>query len=185
MRLAPLAEALREYILGHDVIHADETPLALLAPGRGKTKRTYMWVYRSTDFVAQRAVLFDFTASRGGEHPRRVLQNFCGTLVTDDFSGYHALAAQGVTAALCMAHARRKLFEAHKLNGSEIAGHAVMLIAKLYEIEREARALDPPAGCSCASSAPGRQQTHCMPGSPRSGSNSPRPTPRPTRSTTR
>ena len=55
----------------------------------------------------------------------RVLQDFSGTLVTDDFSGYHALAKQGVTPALCMAHARRKLFKVHKLNGSEIARHAV------------------------------------------------------------
>jgi len=44
-----------------------------------------------------------------------------------------------------MAHARRKLFEAHALNGSEIAAQAVALIAKLYEIEREARELDPDA----------------------------------------
>ena len=95
--------------------------------------------------MAQRAVLFDFAAGRGGEHPRRVLKNFCGTLVSDDFSGYHALHAQGVTAALCMAHARRKLFEAHELNGSQIAGHAVALIAKLYEVEREARELQPEA----------------------------------------
>jgi transposase len=145
VRLAPLAEALRQFILTHSVVHADETPVSLLVPGRGKTKRAPMWVYRTTDYVAQRAVLFDFTLGRGGEHPRRVLQSFCGTLVTDDFSGYHALAAQGVTAALCMAHARRKLFEAHKLTGSQIAGQAVVLIAKLYEIEREARGLDPPA----------------------------------------
>ena len=120
VRLAPLADALREYILSHGVIHADETPVSLLAPGRGKTKRAYMWVYRTTDYAAQRAVLFDFTASRGGEHPRRVLQGFCGTLVTN-----------------------------------------------------------------YASSAPGRQPTPCMPGSRASGSNSPRPTPRPRRSTTR
>ncbi len=144
LRLAPLAAALRDFILSHSVVHADETPISLLAPGRGKTKRAYMWVYRTTDYVAQRAVLFDFTTGRGGEHPRRVLHDFCGTLVTDDFSGYHALAAQGVTPALCMAHARRKLFEAHKLTGSQIAGQAVVLIAKLYEIEREARALDRP-----------------------------------------
>ena len=65
--------------------------------------------------------------------------------MTDDFSGYHALHSQGVTAALCMAHARRKLFEAHQFNGSEIAGQAVALIAKLYEIEREARELEPEA----------------------------------------
>jgi hypothetical protein len=116
-----------------------------LAPGRGKTRRAYVWVYRTTNFVAQRAVLFDFCTGRGGEHPRRVLQGFSGTLVSDDYSAYHALHAQGITAAFCMAHARRKLFEAHELNGSAIAGQAVMLIAKLYEIEREARELEPEA----------------------------------------
>ena len=144
VRLAPLADALRQFILRHSVIHADETPVSLLAPGRGKTKRAYVWVYRTTNFALQRAVLFDFAASRAGEHPRRVLQGFGGTLVTDDYSGYHALHAQGrVTSALCMAHARRKLFEAHQLNASQIAGQAVTLIAKLYEIEREARDLEP------------------------------------------
>ena len=142
VRLTPLADALKDFILSHGVIHADETPVSLLAPGRGKTKKAFVWVYRTTNFVAQRAVLFDFAASRAGEHPRRVLQGFGGTLVTDDYSGYHALHAQGVTAALCMAHARRKLFEAHELNGSQIAGQAVALIAKLYEVEREARELE-------------------------------------------
>ena len=145
VRLAPLAQALREFILGHDVIHADETPVSLLAPGRGKTKRAYVWVYRTTNFVARRAVLYDFCLGRGGENARRVLQGFAGTLVSDDFSGYHALQSQGVTPALCMAHARRKLFEAHQHNGSEIAAKAVVLIARLYEIEREARELQPEA----------------------------------------
>ncbi len=146
VRLKPLADALQAFILSHAVVHADETSVSLLAPGRGKTKKAYVWVYRTTNFVAQRAVLFDFCASRGGEHPQRVLQEFKGTLVSDDFSGYHKLQSQGaITGALCMAHARRKLFEAHKLNGSQIAGEAVTLIAKLYEIEREARELDPQA----------------------------------------
>jgi len=145
VRLAPLADALRDFILSHSVIHADETPVSLLAPGKGKTKRAYVWVYRTTNFVAKRAVLFDFTASRAGEHPKRVLQGFGGTLVADDYGGYFGLQAQGVTAALCWAHARRKLFEAHKFNGSQIAGQAVTLIAKLYEIERDARELEPEA----------------------------------------
>ncbi len=139
VRLQPLAAALKEFILGHDVLHADETPVALLAPGRGKTKKAFVWVYRTTNFVAQRAVLYDFTLSRSGEHPRRVLEAFSGTLVTDDFSGYHALHTRGITAAFCMAHARRKLFEVFELNGSPIAGQAVALIAKLYEIEREVK----------------------------------------------
>ncbi len=149
VRLTPLAEALRGYILKHSVIHADETPVALLAPGKGKTKRAYVWVYRTTNFVTingkGRAVLFDFTPSRAGEHPRRVLQGFAGTLVTDDYSGYHASHSQGLTAALCWAHARRKLFEAHELNGSEIAGQAVAQIARLYEIERLGAELEPQA----------------------------------------
>lgn len=145
VRLAPLAQALKEFIVGHDVVHADETPIKLLAPGKGKTSRAYVWVYRTTNFVAQRAVVYDFSAGRGGENARRVLHGFKGTLVSDDFSGYHALQAQGVTAALCMAHARRKLFEAHEFNGSPIAGEAVALIARLYEVEREARELQPEA----------------------------------------
>jgi hypothetical protein len=146
VRIKPLADALQAFILGHAVVHADETPVALLAPGHGKTKRAFVWVYRTTNFVAQRAVLFDFCASRAGEHPRRVLKDFNGTLVTDDYSGYHKLQAQAhIIGALCMAHARRKLFEAHKLNGSQIAGEAVALIAKLNEVEREARELEPQA----------------------------------------
>ncbi len=93
--------------------------------------------------MAPRAVLFDFCTSRGGEHPQRMLQDFRGTLVSDDYSGYHKLKREGsITGALCMAHARRKLFEAHKLNGSEIAAQAVALIARLYEVEREARELE-------------------------------------------
>ena len=88
-------------------------------------------------------MLYDFCASRAGEHPRRMLDAFSGTLVSDDYGGYHALHARGITAAFCMAHARRKLFEAFELNGSQIAGYAVKLIAQLYEVESEAHSLDP------------------------------------------
>lgn len=142
-RLAPLADALRQFILEHSVIHADETPVALLAPGRGKTHRAYVWVYRTTDFVHQRAVWFDFCTSRAAEHPRRVLAGYRGTLVTDDYKGYDQIHARAdIVEAGCMAHARRRLFEAHELNGSQIAGQAVEMIAKLYLIERDIKGLD-------------------------------------------
>ena len=146
VRLAQLADALREFILGHRVIHADETPVALLAPGKGKTHRAYMWVYRTTDYTEERAVWFDFCKGRGGEHPRRVLEDYAGTMVTDDYGGYKALYASGaIIEAGCMAHARRKLFEAHELNASKIAGHAVTLIARLYVIERDIKDFDAPS----------------------------------------
>lgn len=114
-----------------------------MAPEHGKTKRAFVWVYRTTNFTAQRAVPSDFTLNRAGEHPRRVLGAFSGTLVSDDFSGHHALHRQGVMTAFCMAHTRRKLLEVFELNGSQIAGQAAALIAKLYDIEREARDLEP------------------------------------------
>lgn len=145
VRLEPLVALLKEFVLGHGVIHVDETPVSLLAPGKGKTKKAYVWVYRTTNFVSQRAVFYDFCNSRSGEHPRRVLGDFSATLVSDDYVGYHASHRGGVRAALCWAHARRKLFEAHAHTGSEIAGQAVALIAKLYELEREARELAPDA----------------------------------------
>ena len=146
VRLLPLAQALRDFVLSHPVVHADETPVALLAPGRGKTKKAYVWVYRTTNFMPRRAVFYDFCAGRGAEHPNRVLNDFEGTLVTDAYSGYHALQSKdGITAALCMAHARRHLFEAHKFNASPIAEHALKLIAELYRVERETHDLDAPA----------------------------------------
>ncbi len=145
VRLAPLAQALKAFIVGHNVVHADETPIKLLAPGKGKTAKAYVWVYRTTNFESQRAVVYDFSTGRGGENARRVLQGFTGTLVSDDFSGYHALQAQGVTAALCMAHARRKFYEAHQFNASPIAAQAVALIGRLYEVEREAGERQPEA----------------------------------------
>jgi transposase len=88
------------------------------------------------------AVLFDFCTSRAGEPARQVLDGFKGTLVSDDYAGYHALPRNGVTAAFCVAHVRRKLFEVHRLNGSEIAGQAVTLIGRLDDVERDARGLD-------------------------------------------
>ena len=120
LRLAPLAQALKEFILSHSVVHADETPVALLAPGKGMTKKAYVWVYRTTNFALQRAVFYDFCNDRSGEHPRRVLHEFTGRLVSDDHARYHAIHRRGVIAAFCRTHARRKLLEAHGDIGSVI-----------------------------------------------------------------
>ena len=45
--LQPLADRLAELLLERNVLHADETPVAQLDPGRGKTQRAYLWAYRS------------------------------------------------------------------------------------------------------------------------------------------
>ena len=118
VRLEPLVQALKEHLLSQHVIHGDETPIKLLAPGTGKTQTAYAWVWRSSDLETKnKAVIYQFASSREGEHASATLQDFNGVLLTDHYAGYKALYAQGkIKEAGCWAHARRKFFEAHQLN---------------------------------------------------------------------
>lgn len=135
--LQPLADALHQQLLAQPVLHADETPVAMLDPGAGKTKRAYLWAYSVGAHDPFKAVVYDFADSRAGRHAQAFLGDWRGTLVCDDYSGYKALIAKGVKEAGCMAHARRKFFELHKASKSQIAQQALTLIAQLYEVERE------------------------------------------------
>ena len=145
VQLQPLVDALKEELLACPVLHADETPVAMLDPGAGKTHRAYLWSYSIGAHDPVRAVIYDFAESRAGKHAQDFLGDWRGTLVCDDYSGYKALIAKGVTEAGCMAHARRKFFELQEHGQSQIAGEALERIAALYAIEQEARELEPDA----------------------------------------
>ena len=147
--LAPLTAALRAELLAQPVLHADETPMAQLDPGAGKTKRAYLFAYGSVGCaVASRSatvapiVLFDYCPSRGGKHAQTFLGDWRGALMVDDFPGYKALFAQGVTELGCWAHARRKFFDLYAANKSAIAIDALQRIAALYTIEQTAKDFD-------------------------------------------
>lgn len=144
VRLQPLVDALRETILTHDVLHADETPIQILRPDTGrKTHRAYIWAYAPGAFESLKAVIYDFAPSRTGEHARAFLGDWRGKLVVDDYGGYKKTVSQdGVTEIGCMAHARRKFFELHDAHQSQLAAQALDYIGELYAIEREAKALD-------------------------------------------
>ena len=73
VRLPPRVDALKTEILSHRVLHADETPVAMLKPGEGKTHRAYLWAYAPGAFESIKAVVYDFCESRSGEHARRFL----------------------------------------------------------------------------------------------------------------
>lgn len=149
-QLQPLADALKDELLGCAVLHADETPVAMLAPGTGKTHRAYLWAYAAGPTEPIRAVVYDFAASRSGEHARRFLGHtdpperppWVGHLVCDDYRGYDKLFTKGVTEVGCMAHARRKFVELQAANQSQIAAEAIELIRQLYAVERDIRDLD-------------------------------------------
>jgi len=141
VQLQPLVDALKDEILSHAVLHADETPVAMLKPGNKKTHRAYLWAYAPGVFEDMKAVVYDFCQSRAGEHARAFLGEWKGSLVCDDFSGYKQSFTLGVTEAGCMAHARRKFFELHASNKSQIASQALSYISALYDVEREVKTL--------------------------------------------
>ncbi len=148
VQLQPLVDALKSEMLEDRVLHADETPVAMLKPGNGKTHRAYLWSYCTTRYSALRAVVFDFADGRGGQHARAFLglpseDGWRGTLVCDDFSGYKACFELGVTEAGCLAHARRKFHELWANHGSQVGEQALKFFGELYAVEREVAELMP------------------------------------------
>jgi transposase len=141
VQLQPLVDALKAEMLAHTVLHADETPVSMLKPGTGKTHKAYLWAYSAGAFEPLKAVVYDFAQSRSGEHARAFLGQWRGSLVCDDYGGYKASFANGVTEVGCMAHARRKFFDLHANGTSHIAGQALQYIGLLYDIEREVKGL--------------------------------------------
>ena len=141
-QLMPLLEVHRDFVLASPVLHADETTVALLDPGAGKTKTAYMWAYARGAFEPERGVVYDFQPGRGGKYPFEFLRGWSGTLVCDEYVGYDkALAIAGRVAAGCMAHARRRFETLVKANASEVANQALQRIAWLYRVEADASAL--------------------------------------------
>ena len=141
VQLQPLVDAMRNELLQHRVLHADETPVSMLKPGNGKTHRAYLWAYATGAFENTKVIVYEFCESRSGEHARRFLGDWRGSLTCDDFSGYKALIASGVTEVGCLAHARRKFFDLHAANQSQIAEFALQQFGRVYEIEREVKEL--------------------------------------------
>ena len=140
--LQPLADRLAVLLLERQVLHADETPVAQLDPGKGKTHRAYLWAYRSNVLqTGPPIVVFDYQTSRAGRHAQDFLAGWQGHLMVDDFSGYKALFTDGVTELGCLAHARRKFFDLNVAQANPIALEALNRIAALYVIEAHGRDL--------------------------------------------
>jgi transposase len=137
--LQPLVDRMRDALRQLRVLHADETPVGMLQPGSGKTHRSYLFAYRSG--IGPPITVFDFCTSRSVQHARRFLGDYQGALMVDDYVGYKAMFAAGMTELGCWAHARRKFVDQYKASGSPIARTAIERIAVLYRIEAEAKSM--------------------------------------------
>jgi transposase len=142
--LAPLVDALGRYVLAPGKVHADDTPVPVLDPGRGKTKTGRLWTYVRDDRPAggrdPPGVWYRYSPDRKAQHPQAHLRAFHGILQADAYSGFAALYQdERILEAACWAHARRKFYDIYVANRSPIAAEAIARIGALYAIEREIR----------------------------------------------
>jgi transposase len=146
--LEPLVEVLRRYVMAAGKLHADDTPVPVLAPGNGKTKTGRLWTYvrddRPAGDTAAPAVWFAYSPDRKGEHPERHLHEFRGTLQADAYAGFNQLYENGrIQQAACWAHVRRKFYDLEQAHASPVAREALQRIGTLYGIEEQIRGRPP------------------------------------------
>ncbi len=146
--LRPLMNALHQYVFASPKLHADDTPIDVLAPGNGKTKQGRLWVYtrddRPSGDTAAPAVWFRYSPDRKGIHPQTHLKDYSGILQADAYAGYNAAYASGrIIEAACWAHTRRKFYDIHVAQPTPITTHVLAQIAELYKIESGIRGSPP------------------------------------------
>ena len=161
--LDPLVQSLANYVKGATKLHADDTPVPVLQPGRGTTKTGRLWTYVRDDRNAPNtsasneelspepaAVWFAYSPDRKGEHPVGHLKVFKGILQAEGYAGFERLdqrcdehGSPEIVEAACWAHVRRKFFDLHALQASPVALEAVNRIGALYKVESSVRGKPP------------------------------------------
>jgi transposase len=142
--LEPLQARLAEHVFASQKLFADDTPIPVLDPGRGRTKTGRLWVYARDDRpwsgADPPAAVYLYSPDRRAERPASHLAKFKGVVQVDGYPGFERLSDGGdVQLAACWAHARRKFYEVHQATDSPIAAQALRRIAELYAIETTIR----------------------------------------------
>jgi transposase len=148
--LQPLVDAVGRHVLSAQKLHADDTPVPVLCPGKGTTKTGRLWVYVRDDRPCgdnrPPAVWFRYTPDRKAAHPQQHLKPFKGVLQADAYAGFNALyerVQSPLLEAACWAHARRKLYDVYRATDSPIAREALERIGALYHVEEQIRGRSP------------------------------------------
>jgi transposase/transposase-like protein len=144
----PLVTALQRYVMRATKLHADDTPVPVLSPGRGRTRTGRLWAYvredRPCGSTDPPAVVYRYSPDRKAERPREHLKSFTGILQADAYSGFTPLYGHGrIVEAACWAHSRRKYYDVYVADGSPMAAEALERIGEIYAIEREIRGRSP------------------------------------------
>jgi len=146
--LEPLAQEIGRHARAGPAVHADDTPVPVLDPGRGKTKTGRLWVLvrdeRPWAGHAPPAAFYLYSPDRKGEHAETLLGTCRGFLHADGYAGFNTLYAPEPKTQLprlaevaCWAHARRKIYDVHVATASPAAKEALERIAELFQIEAD------------------------------------------------
>ena len=150
--LQPLIDTLGRYVFQAYKLHADDTPVPGLCPGRGTTRQGRLWTYvrddRPAGSLEPPAVLFQYSPDRKGAWPLRHLAPFSGVLQADGYAGFDRLYGKRIQEAACWAHVRRKFYDIHVQNASPIAAEALARISRLYAVEADIRGHLPEERCA-------------------------------------
>lgn len=141
--IALLYNALRREVLAHHYLQVDETTIKVLDPAKkGTTHQGYFWAYHAP---TSRLVMIEYQNGRSAKGPEEALAYFKGILQTDGYRVYESLDKrhEHIQLLACMAHVRRKFFEA-KDNNAAGAHEALTYIRELYGIEEKIRTTKPP-----------------------------------------
>jgi len=146
--LEALHDRLCADVFASDHLFADDTPVPVLDPGRGRTKTGRLWVYareqRGWGGPAPPAAVYLFAPDRKAERPLTHLEHFKGVLHVDGYAGFERLTAKGdIVLAACWAHTRRKFYDVHQQTGSPVAEEALRRITDLYAVEAKVRGRTP------------------------------------------
>lgn len=150
--LERLSDAIRDHVFDGKAIFMDDTTVKLLQKGKGKGKNkpktTRLWVYARDEkpwgSTSPPAVWYQFSTSRGAEHPSKHLENYTGFAHADAYAGYNDAYRTGrVREMACMVHIRREFVKVFESYQSLVAGQAIDRIAKLYDVEKQARFKSP------------------------------------------
>ena len=152
--LEPLAREIGRHARAGPAVHADDTPVPVLDPGRGKTKTGRLWVLvrdeRPWGSSAPPAAAYLYSPDRKGEHAEALLGACRGFLHADAYAGFNGLyapdaqtGAARLTEVACWAHARRKIYDVHVATASAAADVILKRIAELFQIEADIRGRGP------------------------------------------
>lgn len=146
----PLAQAVAKHVRGGEVLHADDTPVPVLDPGRGKTRTGRLWVAvrdeRPWGSGVPPAVFYRYAPDRKAERAEALLGDCRGYLHADAYAGFKSLyeplpstGQKRLAEVACWAHARRKIYEVHVATASPAAHSLLQRIGELFAVEENIR----------------------------------------------